>query len=195
MKKAAPSRRTQFVNTFGTLGYISLIFQWAWSLLLLFYPQLESGDSFFYPEYSPNASSVPSLSLAPTPLTVGIAILVTLFIIILTIIVVIRLPKTIGQQGGKITQTAATAVVPIITNHAKLPATKKRELSYRIATIFKCLLLLAPLVLVLFVSESVPLDSSLIIVIAGFTAACSALWFALQYGLALLLRIPTRFLW
>lgn len=195
MKKVAPSRRTRVVNTFGTLGYLSLIFQWAWSLLLLFYPQLESGHGFLYSGPTSTASAAPSFSLAPTPLVVGISLLITLFVIIVTVIAIIKLPKTVGRQGGKIAQDAATAIVPVITHHAKLPEKKKRELSYRIVAGFKCILLIVPLALVLFVSETVPLDSSLIIVIAGFTAACSALWFALQYGLALLLRIPTRFLW
>lgn len=194
MSKKDVSRRAQFVNTFGTLGYISLVVQWAWSLLLLFYPQIETGDSFLLPDHT-TSTPVHSFSLAPTPLITGIAILITLLVIIASIIMIIRLPKAIGQRGQKITQTAASAMVPIVTNHAPLPEKKKRELSYRIATILKCLFLMIPLVLVLFASETVPLDGALILVIAGFTAACSALWFALQYGLSLLLHVPTRLLW
>lgn len=194
MNKKTSSRRAQVVNVFGTLGYVSLILQWAWSLLLLFYPQLEADNSFFLPDKTAT-TTMPTMSLTPTPLVTGMAILVAVLVITFSIIVVIKLPKSIGQQGKKITQSAATAAVPIITNHAKISEKKKRELSYRIATVIKCIFIITPLILVLFVSENVPLDGALMLIIAGFTAAGSALWFALQYGLSVALRVPTKLLW
>jgi len=188
---SATPKRQIIVNTFGTFGYISLILQWLW-VSVLFLPQLfenETVKDFFMPPA--NITQAPSIELhAPPLLATVLAIAITVAILIITIVILARLPIAVSKTGKKTVLSTAERIIPVITHHQKLPAKKKRQLTVQIIRIVKFVFTLLPfllLVLVVFVPTSLP--DEIVMFIGGFLALCTLLWFSLEYGLAKILRI------
>ena len=185
------SKRQLLVNTFGTFGYISLILQWLW-VSVLFLPQLfenEKVKDFFMPPT--NITQVPSIELhAPPLLATVLAITITIAVLIITMVILTRLPIAVSKTGKKTVLSTAEKILPVITHHQKLPAKKKRQLTVQIIRIVKFVFTLLPfllLVLVVFVPTSLP--DEIVMFVGGFLALTTLVWFSLQYGLAKILRI------
>lgn len=190
-----PSKRTLVVNTFGTLGYISVIFQWVWSLLLLAYPLITASPDLFLQQHTPKNTTPLEIAPAFSPLLTVIAIATTVLILIATTIVVARLPKTVGQGASRLTKTTAKSILPAVARHKKISKKERQRLSYRIILVLKAILVGVPLVVLLFARPIEQLDSSVMWAIALFAAACSLAYFCTQQIVAYFGKIPRADIW
>lgn len=194
MKKTA--KRISLANSFGTLGYISVAFQWVWSLLLLCYPVITDDAGFLSPQ-RPITLHQSSLKFDPqlTPLVTFIAVLTTVLILVITVITLVRLPKTIGKKAGTISQSTARAAIPLVTRHRKVTKKERLRLSYRIILALKCLLVALPLLLIVFVQPIEQLGSPTMWTIGVFAAGCSLFYFVTQQVIAAIGKITPTELW
>lgn len=190
------SKRLALVNTFGTLGYISLLFQWCWSLLILTYPLIESGKLLPAPTPTPHPTNTMQVPEAFSPLMLLIAAFITVLVIAITFIAIARLPRAIGQSGAKLTHTAANKATTFVVPKPETPAAKRqrRRLSYGLVLLIKFLAIIMPLVALFFASQAI-LPMNIAWIIAGFCASWSVFYFTLQQLLAKLLRVKTDAIW
>lgn len=182
-------------NVFGTLGYLSVLLQWTWTLLLLCYPLITADHSFFLPDTPTEPFHPTNTAVTSSPITAVIAIAVTAFILVATVIVIARLPKQIGKRGAQITHQTADSLIPIVTKHKPLPQKKRRALSYRIILIAKATAILLPIVGLIWTESPYPLTDAIVWTIGIYCAAWSVAYFAVQQVIGLLGKIDTRQLW
>lgn len=189
-------KRTSIANAFGALGYISVFFQWTWSLLLFVYPIITENPELLLPQDNA-ASNTGAFEFDPAfaPLATIIAIVVTVAIIALTAVVLVRLPKTIGKKAAEVTRATASTVIPAITRHKKISKKKRERLSYRIVLGIKCGLIILPVVSLVFVRPIEQLGESAMWIIALFAAICSIFYFIVQQAIALVGKIAYKDLW
>ena len=190
-----PSKHTAIANAFGTLGYLSVFFQWVWALLLLLYPFIVDGDSFLQPSGQTTAAPSVTVGAGFSPLTTLIAVLVVVLLLAATVITLIRLPKTIGKRAGRITHSAAAAMIPALTKRAPITKKERQRLSHVVILGLKLAATILPLFTLVFAQSSSPLNTQAIWLIGTFSAACSLVYFAMQQLIAYLARIPRRELW
>lgn len=189
------SRSASLANFFGALGYISVIIQWAWSLIVVAYPLLASGACTIVAP--PPATNTPEpLDLgAATPFVTVIAVFVTLLVMIATVIFVAKLPKTIGKSGARATHTVAHKLTPHISHSRKLTKKQRRTISYRIVLIIKLCIIVTPLVLLGFAHAISTLSLEIIWTVAIFCAVCSLVYFAVQQLVALARGVARDVIW
>lgn len=186
------TKRTALANIAGTLGYLSLVLQWMWSLVIFAYPVISGElDTFLFPkpqEVTPTAVDAGVF----TPVVFVVAAVITLLVLGLTAIVIARLPKTIASAGARITKTAATAAIPLATHHK--PATKKQrlKLSFRFVIIIKAALVILPLLLLLVARPIDQLPQQASLAFGSLCAVGSTLYFSLQYAVVFLGRIAKK---
>lgn len=98
------SRAFIAANTFGTLGYISLIFQWAWTGLILAYPIITQAKRDDLWLFSPSRQKTNITPIQPAdfgavmPIISVLAIAFAAILIVMSIVAVIRLPKKRRQN-------------------------------------------------------------------------------------------------
>ena len=135
------SRALAVANTFGTLGYLSLVIQWAWTGLILAYPiimKANHGDLWWL---SPNCRTHESTPAQPidfgfaTPAVSFLAVVIAIVIVVVSVVAVIRLPKNVGKTGAKLTQTAADAIIPVVAHAKDVPKAKRKRLSFKIIVV------------------------------------------------------------
>jgi len=194
-KKPSHPRATLATNIVGTLGYFSVLLQWAWTLLILCYPLLTDDNSILLPPKPIHPIHTHASSLSTSPVMLIVALVVTAFILALTVIVLVKLPKKIGQQGARVTHQTADAVIPLIVGHKALPKKKRIKLSYRIALIIKALLVIIPIIGLFFIPSSVPLDITIIRYVGIFCACWSIFYFGLQQLIGIAAKLSLSKLW
>ncbi|MGB4762402.1 MAG: hypothetical protein WBP12_03555 [Candidatus Saccharimonas sp.] len=189
------SKPLTFANILGSLGYISVLFQWLWSFLILIYPLLIAQPDFLFP--TPVQPQLPQEMPSDqiSPLLVVLAFAATIAILIITAVVLFRLPKTIGKKGAHITRSAASTVVPVVTQHKKLTRRRRVQLSYRIILILKACLVVIPLIALLFAQPIDRVDSEVVWAMALFCAICSSVYFLTQHLVARIMRVAVESLW
>ena len=188
--------RISIANAFATLGYISIFFQWTWTLLLFIYPIITENPELLLPQDNA-ASNTGAFEFDPAfaPLATIIAIVVTVAIIALTAVVLVRLPKTVGKKAAEVTRATASTVLPAITRHKKITKKKRERLSYQIVLGIKCILIILPIASLVFVQPIEQLGASAMWVIALFAAICSIFYFIVQQTIALVGKIAHKDLW
>lgn len=187
----APSKRQLIVNTLGTFGYMSLILQWLW-VSVLFLPSLFENSTvknFLIPPS--NAPEAPVIEFhSPPLLAIILAVIVTTAVLIITVMVLIRLPATISETGKKATLKSAEAIIPVLTHHRTLPAHKKRQLTIQTIRLIKFVFTLLPFLLLLltaYVPTSLP--DEIVMLVGAFLALGTLLWFSLEYTVARILKV------
>lgn len=192
-----PKRRTAMViaNTFGTLGYLSVLLQWTWVLLLICYPFLTADHSFLLPDAPTHPLPSTDSTVASSPVAAIIAIAATAFVLVITVIVVAKLPKQIGKSGAKLTHQTADTLIPIVTKHKPLPKKKQRILSYRLTLMLKVALTIVPVLGLFWVQSPYPLTTPIVWTIGLFCASWSVIYFVAQQAVGLFTKIDTRALW
>lgn len=190
-------RRTSITaaNVFGTLGYFSVLLQWTWALLLLCYPLLTADHSFLLPDAPAEPFHPTNDAVTSSPVTAVVAIAVTVFVLVTTVIVIARLPKQIGKRGAQLTHQTAETLIPIVTKHKPLPQKKRRVLSYRIILIAKIVFIILPIIGLIWVGAPYPLTDAIVWAIGIYCACWSIIYFAIQQAIALFAKIDTRQLW
>lgn len=182
-------------NVFGTLGYFSLILQWTWTLLLACYPLLSADHGFLLPPAPPTPFEPTNTAITTSPITAVVAIAVTAFVLVMTAVVITRLPKQIGRRGAQLTHKTADKVVPIVTKHKPLPAKKRRKLSYRIILTAKTLFIVLPVIGLIWAKAPYPLTNAIVWTIGAYCAGWSVIYFAIQQAIGFFAKIDTRQLW
>jgi hypothetical protein len=189
--------RYLIVNSLGTLGYLSIVIQWTWCLITLGHPLL-SADIFATPPPSPSPSSIHSPMIDPglfAPFVPLFAVLVTILVITLTVITLIRLPRTVGKKGAELTHVIATQIVKKAEHRHRMTPKKRVQVSVWITWILKIVAIYVPFALV-FATPAVEDLSSQLITLIGFTcAAFSTLYFTLQLLLSFILKLDTKKVW
>ena len=191
---ASTPRRTTVVNTFGTLGYLSVIMQWLWLIVIVAHPLLSSDFSLFLPSHDTATPPAPIIG-TPSPLIVSIVIAVTIVIFAMTFYVLWKLPKNIGTRGALVTKRAATAIVPVITHHKKISKKRFARISYRVIILIKLMLIVIPVIGLLFAQPIDGLDTRAIWAVGLFCGLCSLTYIGAQRLLASLLGVKTDDLW
>ena len=176
-------------NIFGTLGYMSIILQWFWAVLLFCYPLIMSDYILLTPTETQAPAPIDS-SISTSPIVIFIAACVTVAILILAVIAIIRLPKQIGQQGARVTHQAAKAITPIVTRHITIPKNKRRTLTFQIKIYIKLLCVLAPLIALIWIPIDVPLEAAVVWTAGIFCASWSLFYITTQIIVAKLAKIP-----
>jgi hypothetical protein len=182
-------------NVFGTLGYLSVLLQWTWVLLLLCYPLLTAEHSFLLPNAPTEPFHPTNDAVTSSPITAIVAIAVTAFVLVMTVIVIARLPKQIGKRGAKLTHQTADTIIPIVTKHKPLPQKKRRVLSYRIILVAKIVFIILPVIGLIWVRPPYPLTGAVVWAIGLYCACWSIVYFAIQQAIGFFAKIDTRQLW
>lgn len=189
------SKRLFIVNSLGAFGYMSNALQWLWTLIVIGYPLITSDFSWFFPADTTRFEASPIDIGAPSVVTIGLTVVVTLVMIAITIYCIVMLPKTIGQIGARATHKAATLIMPSITGKKPVSNKRRLQLSYRIIALAKLTTCLIPLLIVVVVPPSVPLANDIVIITALFCAVSTGVYFVLQMILVRLLRLQKSQVW
>lgn len=185
--------RLTFVNVLGTLGYISVIFQWLWAIIVVAHPILSSDMSFIIPQADSPAPITPTSP--PSTFAVIIVVALTILIFAFTLYVIWKLPAAVGKRGSMVTKRTADTLVPIISAHRPQTKKQRRMLSRRLILLIKFALILIPVAALGFATPVGELTLSIIWIAGLFCAACSSVYFAVQQLLGKLWRLTPEQIW
>jgi hypothetical protein len=182
-KKTTHSWQIKIVNIIGAFGYLACLLQWLWVAMLYMNTIVGSGAWQFLTRPTPTTtvSSEPMINI-PSGLAMIIAVVITFLVLIITIVIIWRLPRQVAVTGSKITKSTAKRTVPLIYKHKKLPEKQRKKLIERLTWSVKLLLVALPVILTLF-SDSINLETSydIAVTIGLFLAVSSIVWFGAQY--------------
>jgi len=174
--------RTLIANLLLGVAYLAVILNWLWLSVIALPRLIETGKFDLLtkmPEPTPEVVQPDAVGASPLVwLVVGVA---TLGILIMTVVVLIRLPRFVVQTGQKLVNETAEAVIPAITHHKPLPAKKKRALSRRIMLGIQLTLSVLPLLACLFLPEYQELTRQIILTIAAWLSAIGVVSFVLSW--------------
>ena len=191
---ATGSRKLTLVNILGTLGYISIVFQWLWTIVIVANPILSSDFSFFVPT-APVPTEAAPISTPPSPIVVVAVILLTIVVFVATLYILWRLPKSLGMKASKATKKTADAIAPLIPHHHPTTKKRRRALSHRIVVCIKWGIILLPLLVILPSQDIGPMTKDIIIWVGIFCAACSSTYIGAQLILARVWQLPHEQVW
>ena len=165
------------------LCYIFITLQWLWIFAVGLPPLIKSGA---LDGLTPTSSSVPAEpSVASggelSPVVAVVIGIVTLVFLALTIIIMIRLPRTVAKTGDKIIHQATEAVIPVVAHQHALSAKKKQQLSRRITALIQLLLIILPLLVAFLLPAVEALTHQVVMVLALCLAAASLASLALYW--------------
>lgn len=185
-------------NTFGALGYSSIIIQWFWTLLTIGMPIMTSDfmKQLFLPSPpAKNPESMMTFSL-PSSVEIIIAVIAVVFSVGLCVYALLSVPSKIGRGGQRITAKSTAVIMPRIVEHKVVSKRQRRKLRDRINWTIKLLLVLAPIVLLLIPpDQSLGLSHSVVLMMGLIFSAASLGLFLSQLLLVKLWRIPSGQVW
>lgn len=178
--------RQKIVNTLGIFGYASLSLQWMWLFVTLLLPaisQQEVINKILLPqETTGTVSSGQQSFVMPEFIQIIIAVTVTVLVILMIGVMIYRTPRSINRTGTAVSQKSASAIVHHLPRHKSFNEKKEKRLIEKTVWIVKITLVMIPLALLLVpISESLDVSSELVVILGGFFAFTSTLWFGLQY--------------
>jgi hypothetical protein len=127
-----------------SLAYISCLFEWLWAFVIGLPLLLKSGVLDMLSSPTP-PEPVPMPTPEPSPLVWAFIVVVIVGLFVMTIMALLRLPKTISQAGQKIVTHTAEAIIPIVTHHQTVPAKKRFVLTRRITLLIQLSISFLPL--------------------------------------------------
>ena len=187
--------RLRLTNTIGTLGYISVLLQWAWAAIILCYPLITADHTILFPTNTPQAPATQMEFGAMSPMLLIVAAIFTLLVLALSVIALIQLPKNIGKAGTKTTHAVAKVVLPTVTHHKELSKKRYFTLSYRIVFGIKYLMTVLPFVLLIFAPSIIGLSAKIITTVGALVLTFSLVYFSVQLLLAEVLRVDKKKVW
>lgn len=192
----SPRKSSRLVSLLGTLGYLSVVLQWAWAAVLMSYVLLLEKDSSWMKIQPTNPTPTPDISFSLPPMA-GIILtgLVTFVVIAGTLYTFFMLPKAVGKTGARVTRSTSNAITPIVTRHKPLAPKQRKQINYRVTIVLKFILVLFPFFASLIPQPHVPLDYRAIVVVATILASFSFVYFVLQYLAASLKKVDKRIIW
>ncbi len=186
----------RFTHAFASLGYLFVLLLWAWVFLMFSYQFMTDDNSPILPAHSSTAQTVQPIGFSlPEPLVVMLSVAITVAVIILSIYLIITLPRNVAKSGSKIIQKTATATIPIITKHQKISEKKRLVLGVRLVAGLKAFACILPVLLMTILPIQAPLDTFVAQIIALFCSIVAATSFLVQYTLARLCKVSLKLLW
>lgn len=174
--------RSIVARIFLSNGYMAVAFGWLWVLLVIVPSVIKSGalDSLV----TDTVPAEPTITAPPIELSpvVWIAVgVVTLIILLITAIILVRIPRTIVHNSEHFVSQTAKAVMPVITHHKPLPVKRQRVLSRRIVLALQLLLSIVPLLISPFLPPYDELSTEIVVAVAAFLAAVATLSFVFAW--------------
>lgn len=165
-----------------SVAYFTVILQWMWVSIIVLPPLIESGA--FDGLTQPSQPTAATATLQPVELA-GPALwlvgAVTIFILALTVVVLIKIPKAVLDTSETIVHKTTDTMIPLVTNHATLPAKKRRELSRRLSLALQLFVSILPALICLFLPPAGELTREIIITLALCMVIISVLGFTLAW--------------
>lgn len=182
MKRA---RLQHFVaRSFLSVGYLSGALGWFWVLLVLVPSLIKNGSlESFVASPSPAEPIVTTPPIETSPLAWAVIGIVTLVILLVTIVILVRIPRGIVHTGERIVNQTAQAVIPVISHHKPLPVKRQRILSRRIMLGLQLGLSVLPLFISLFLPAYDELSTDIIKVVAACLAVVATASFTVAWVL------------
>ena len=176
--------RAMTATLFLSLGYLTLLMQWLWLTIVIVPPLLASGrfNGFLQPTTATAPVLLPQPEV-PTGLAVVIIGFTTLVMIVLSVVILLRIPKTVRMTSEMVLERTAEKALPVVTNHARLTKKKRRVISRRLVLAMQLLLSILPAVICLFLPSVDGLSSQVIQTIALLLVGCSVTEFAVAAAL------------
>lgn len=180
-------------NVFGSLGYLCCFLQWFW-VVMLYFSVIQAVTLLVAPTADKQVEQVPHFTFTLLgPLEMVILIAITVIMIALTIYAFIKVPMDIVKGGNKVVHKTTEAMVPIVIKSQHKKDTKKNRalITPKLILLIKLLLVTIPLALTIAsrLLEKPSIDYSIAMVIGCGFAGFSVVLFAIQYILAILLRV------
>lgn len=167
---------------FLSIAYVLATLQWLWILALGLPLLIDAGtlDGLMPPEQVQQ----PVQQTSPDSLSPAFAIfagIITLLFLVITVIILIKLPRTIAKTSDAVIHQASEAIVPVVTQHHKISTKKKRVLSRRITISLQLLLITVPFVIAFFIPPVQTITSQIITTLAMWLAGISLLCFVVSW--------------
>lgn len=161
--------------------------------MIIFLPLLLRSDikNLFVPDQTVHHTQEVASLGGPAILWTIVGIVVTVVIVMISAIVLVRLPFKIAQSGEKITRETAKAVLPVVSRQQPLPPARQKRLTAQLIKYIKFIACIIPLLLlagVFFVDS--PLPKEIVVVVGCMLGIGSLTWFSLEYLLARWLNVP-----
>lgn len=162
---------------FLTIGYVACLLQWLW-LVIVGLPRLVESGALDVLTKTPEAKpTVVQTGAGDSPLLWAVVGIATLGILIMTVVVLIRLPRSIVHGGEKLVGHTAEVMLPVMTHHKPLPPKKRAALSRRVMFTIQICLSVLPFICCLFLPAYHELTRAVIVSIAALFAALSLVGF------------------
>ncbi len=191
--------RKKIVSCFSGFGYFFCAIQWVWSILLYF-SLLESAATNITTSTGTEKIEVITTQIVvsqspPSLIAIIFAVLVTTFLLALTIYILIKMPSKIVKTSRNFVDKTAKNTAPLIIKLQHKKDTKKSriKLTSMIILIIKVVLITVPLFLAYFsrFTTKPEIDPQIVIIIAILLAGLSTLAFSAQYFLNRMFKIKT----
>lgn len=165
-------------RTLLTIAYMALVFEWLWLVIIGLPPVIESGlfDALSMPVESSQTRPEPQSDSSPVMIAAVGAM--TVIILIVTTVILVKLPHTIMKGGDVIMTQVAEKTLPVITHHKTLPPKKRRELSRRLRLLFELIVSVIPFALLPFTPAPEGLTQSMVLTVGGFLGGIALVSFA-----------------
>ncbi|MBC7512353.1 hypothetical protein H7142_01675 [Candidatus Saccharibacteria bacterium] len=165
-------------------GYISLIFEWLWVVVVGVPPLIKTGAFDILMNPTDTSTTISTETVAISPLTTIAVGAITMILLAFTVVVLIRIPKAIVETGERIVHQAAEVIVPVVTHHKPLPAKKRRMLSRRVMCSIQISASVLPALISLILPANEELSRPIIITVTLWLAALCLLSFLAAWATA-----------
>ncbi|TAL15028.1 hypothetical protein EPN95_00780 [Patescibacteria group bacterium] len=172
-----------------------------WLLAVVIYSSfIKSTLTSFTPVVQKSVQTRPvPINLATNVPVMVVVLLFAVSVIILAVYVFMKIPSAVAKTSKKIVHEVAESSVPIVLHAQHLPQTKQneRKVIFRMTVLIKVLIILLPIIAAYcsqFIASQV-LQFSVSMYLSLLLAACTTVFFLLQYVVARLLSVVKQELW
>ncbi|HRJ06108.1 MAG TPA: hypothetical protein PK096_00870 [Candidatus Saccharibacteria bacterium] len=179
--------KTRAVRSFAgrflvSVAYLVCTLQWLWLVIIGLPPLIESGILNDFMQINPNQAEQPNRQADDLPpIVVAVVGIVTLVMIVVTIFIMLKLPKAVADTGESVVKVTTRAVLPAVTHHRKLSAKKKRVISRQVMFAVQIGLCVLPAGVALFVPTPDELPKNSVALVALTLLATSVTGFGLGW--------------
>ncbi len=191
-------------NGMGGIAYASLLFQWIWSLIPIFYP-FATSEEFSSCILSPTKDGSTPVDIPQTLsiqipsggdiISVIFMIMISLLSLAIIVYIIIKIPKTTGKIGQTITRGSAESITPIIVKNRNVK--QKTKIIERVTWGVKVILLIAPLAISFapYNQGDIPLTRAQVAITGAMFFIISSLLFIMQFVIAKLAKLEAKDIW
>jgi len=185
--------KKNLANFFGGVGYFFCLLQWFW-VVILYFSIIEKVALFFSTNNENTVTkTIPTVEIGPNLSFTIIAVTITVFMILLTLYVIYKIPSTIIKTGKKIVHGTAETVTPMVLRYQHKKDSKRNhiKLSVRMIIVIKIILIILPFILSLMSQfiEKQSFSFAISMYISVWLAIFCAVSFIIQYVLSSLLSV------